>query len=377
MKIIRYLIFFLIVILQNSCVSEFIPETDEEQQLVVVEGLITDQPEAYSIRLSKSIPLGDRASATPLTRCRVTVSDDLGNVFFAHETVPGTYLTDPASFRGIVGRKYSLQITSGGQTGSVVHYESFPVEMKPVPPIDSLYYEKKIISENGGFYQPDEGAQIYIDTHSPDNSCKFYRWEFDETWEIRLPFTVPNSICWIYANSEQINIKSTSAISEDRVSRYPLNFVSNETDRLKYKYSMLVKQFSLSEDEFGYWDKLRNISEQVGGLYDITPSSIPSNITCLEKPGEKVLGYFSVSAVSSKRVFVKDNFGGIIDLYSTCIADTIWTGDPIPNLGTFIWVIIDHDIPPPSYRVTTYEKGCYDCTVRGTTQEPSYWRDTK
>jgi hypothetical protein len=373
-----FLSFFLItfIVLLPGCVTEFIPETDEEQQLLVVEGLITDQPEPYTIRLSKSLPLGERGSEIPLSNCNVTISDDRGNVFNTWETAAGNYVTNASLFRGVVGRKYSLHISMNGQDGRRLNYESFPVEMKPVPPIDSLYYEKELIKDNGN-YQPDEGARVYLDTHSPDNSCKFFRWEFDETWQIIVPFTVPNSVCWINQNSSIINVKSTSAIAESKVSRFPLTFISNETDRLKYKYSMNVKQYSLTEDEFIYWDKLRNISEQVGGLYDITPSSIPSNITCIENPGEKVLGYFSVSATISKRVFIKNNFGGIIDLYSECIADTIWKPGPIPNLGVFVWVIIEHEVPPPAYRVTTWEKGCYDCTVRGTNQEPSFWRDTK
>jgi hypothetical protein len=44
------------------------------------------------------------------------------------------------------------------------------------------------------------------------------------------------------------------------------------------------------------------------------PSSIPSNISCIDDPNEKVLGYFSVSARSSKKIFIKDIFSGLIDL---------------------------------------------------------------
>ena len=45
-----------------------------------------------------------------------------------------------------------------------------------------------------------------------------------------------------------------------------------------------MNQYSVSENEYLYWDKLCTIVEQVGSLYDITPDSIPSNITCIEKP---------------------------------------------------------------------------------------------
>jgi hypothetical protein len=139
-----------------------------------------------------------------------------------------------------------------------------------------------------------------------------------------------------------------------------------------------VNQYSLNEDEYQYWDKLQNMSQQVGSLYDIIPSSVSSNVYCLDNPNEKVLGYFSVSSMSSKRIFIKDHFAGMPDPYSAgnCIADTISGGAPLPSgLNSTVWIIISNLMPP--YVVTTYSKGCYDCTVRGTNVEPSFWTDNK
>ena len=362
------------LLLLNGCIVQFIPETSENQELLVVEGLLTDQPGPNTIKLSTSLPLGGISAAKPLQGCNVTISDDLGIFFSLYETEAGTYVTE--DLNGIVGRSYTLHI----KTNELYHnlsYESFPMEMKPCPPIDSIYYEKLFIKENPLNSIYPDACQIYLDTHDPENNCRFYRWEYSETWEFRLPYPVPNNRCWILSSSDIINIKSTSSFAEDRINRYPLNFISNTTDRLKEKYSILVNQYSLNEDEFTYWEKLQNIAEQVGGLYDITPSSIPNNIWCIENPNEKVLGYFSVSASSSKRIFIKDRFSGIINLYTACIADTIFGGTQIPNLGTSIWVLVDHPLPPPAYRVITYTKGCYDCSVRGTTIEPSFWSDDK
>lgn len=375
MKIVLQILFFSLVLLLNGCIVQFIPETSEDQDLLVVEGIITDQPGPNIIKLSTSLPLGGKSAAKPLSGSIVTITDDLGSNISLNETVTGTYVT-PSYFQGMVGRSYTLHININNTNGNF-NYQSFPVEMKPVPSIDSIYYDKVIINEKNMGSIQSEGAQIYLNTHDPENNCKFYRWEYSETWEFRLPYMVPNNTCWISSNSDKINIKSTASLAEDRIIRYPLNFVSNMTDRLKVRYSILVNQYSLSEDEYAYWEKLQNISEQVGGLYDITPASVPSNIWCVENPGAKVLGYFSVSASSSKRFFIKDRFLGIIDLYNSCISDTVFGGGSIPNLNLYVWVIIDHMIPPIPYRVLTRVKGCYDCSVRGTTIEPVYWRDDK
>jgi hypothetical protein len=367
------------MLLLNSCITQFIPQTNETQEFLVVEGLITDQPEPYTIKLSSTLPLGTRNMANPVTGYNVFITDDLGNTYQFKETDTGTYVSDPAIFKGMIGRFYALHINAN--TSANNHkYESYPMEMKPVPPIDSVYYEKVEIP---GDYQSlwpkrPEGCQIYLSTDDPTGQCRYYRWEYTETWEFRLPYSVPNSTCWVTSYSDKINIKSTESLAEARILKYPLDFISNLTDRLKVKYSMLINQYSINEDEYSYWEKLQNVSEQVGGLYDMIPSAIASNVYCIDKPDEKVLGYFSVSASTSRRFFIKDHFNGQANLYTDddCIADTIWFGAYIPNLNSTVWIIIDRLIPD-GYQVITYTHGCADCTARGTNQKPSFWKDDK
>ncbi len=378
MRNFRLILFVILILLITGCVSQFIPKTTGDQDLLVVEGLITDQKGPYTLKLSKPSHLGISSVARPMIGCFVTVSDDLGQSFSFTETAPGTYISDSANFQGAVGRLYSLHINTPTSNNNL-NYESVPVELKPVPPIDSIYYEKRTFALNASGGPSAEGCQIFLNTHDPVNKCKYYRWEYSETWEFRLPYQTPNSLCWLSNNSDVINIKNTSTIEQDRVVRYPLTLVSNTTDRLREKYSILVNQYSLNEDEYLYWEKLQNISELIGGLYDIIPSEIPSNVFCVEDPNQRVLGYFSVSARSSKRIFVKDHFAGVVTPYTdnACVADTIYgqLSEPIPSLNVNVWVIVVHPSPPPpTYRVLTRTKGCYDCTVRGTNIKPVFWQ---
>jgi hypothetical protein len=139
-----------------------------------------------------------------------------------------------------------------------------------------------------------------------------------------------------------------------------------------------VNQYSLNEDEFNYWEKIQNVAIQVGGLYDIIPSSIPSNIHCIENPEKVVLGYFSVSAKSSKRIFISDNFEGIINQYANCVTDTIDTDKPI-GINEWIWILVYHKCSIPcssTFEITTHRE-CADCTTRGTTIKPDFWMDDK
>jgi hypothetical protein len=368
------IILLFVFLLVHGCILNYVPTNiREDEELFVVEGLITDQPGINTIKLSKSLPLWGRQFNQPVKRCIVWISDDLGQIHSLKETTDGTYVTDQAGFRGAAGRKYSLHIRTTADSVNF-SYESSPVEMKPVPPIDSIYYEKRRFEQ---WPQYVEGCNIYLDTHDPASNCKFFRWEYTETWEFHLPFNVPNRVCWLSNNSNGIIIKNASFIEGSSVVRHPIINIKNPIDRLSVKYSLLVNQFSLNDDEYLYWERLKNTIELAGGLYDLIPATIPNNIYCLEDPGKKVLGYFSVSAVSSKRIFIKDTFTGYDVQYVNCVTDTIFGTDPIPGLNTSVWVLIDRSDRVPPKRYITTKKECADCTTRGTNIKPVFWIDDK
>lgn len=358
-----------------SCVTEFVPVVEEEKELLVVEGLLTDQIKTCTIRLSKSLPLGKKSEAKPLGNCHVRISDDLGNSIDLKETKTGTYITDSNLFRGVIGRTYSLEIATS-KYGNF-NYRSVPVKMLPVPPIDTVYYEKIKLRDSLEVYPKGvDACWIYLDSHDQDNQCKYYRWDFTETWVLLLLWPVENATCWITENSASINVKSTVAFTESVVKRQPVNYIDNQSDRLSRRYSILVNQYSMNEEEYLFWDRLQNITDQAGGLYDVIPTSIPSNIECLDNPDEKVLGYFSVSAVQSKRLFIPNDFAGLVDLYPSCPTDTVWNEYYPEDLPEVYWTLsFDHLAFGNTRRILTTDKGCADCTVRGTNKKPDFWID--
>ena len=378
MKLSYSFIIIAIFISLEGCVSKFMPEIEESREMLVVEGMITNQPETNRIRLSKSVPLDKKTNIKPVLGCIVTITDDLDNLWLLKETGNGYYITDSLQFTGVVGRKYKLNIQSNGKLPNNYSYESVPMELKPVPGIDDLYWERVLIEAANEESVAKEGCTIYLDTHDQSGECKYFRWDYTETWEVRLPYYVPNKICWTTSKSSGILVKNTGSLSENIVSRYPLNFISNETDRLEDKYSILVNQYSINEAEYEYWDKMQMISEETGNLYDITPASIQGNIYCVDDPSETVLGYFSVSAQASKRIFIEEMFSGLKNIYRDCPLDTLTFDDwPWPVFGTYAWIIIDGRMDMPPYIVITDKKGCYDCTVRGTIIKPSFWDEDK
>ena len=376
MKILRLVVILLILLNTDSCIINYVPKIGDYEEVLVVEGLITDQPEINTIKISKSQPIWKRQFPWPLTGCIVTISDNLGQNYKLKETSTiGVYITDPASFRGVVGREYTLHVKTTSESVNL-SYESLPMKMIPVPPIDSIYYEKKIFAQSA---LPVEGCNIYLNTHDPSNNCRFYRWEYSETWEFHIPFDFPNNVCWLSNNPAEILIKNASSLSDASINRLPVISITDPVDRLSVKYSILVNQFSLNEDEYFYWERIKNMANPAGGLYDIIPASIPNNIYCLEEPYKKVVGYFSVSAMTSKRLFIKDNFTGANTIYVRCLSDTIFTTRPdtIHGLGNDLWILkVLSNKVPPGY-IYTVDRGCVDCRSRGTNVKPVFWDNKK
>jgi hypothetical protein len=211
------------------------------------------------VMLSRSRPLGTKYKVDPVTTAQVTVSDDLGNFYSFHEKDPGIYLSDSTIFKGEPGRKNSLHIRVSDSLGFYSYYESPLVEMRPVQPIDSIYYEKITIRKSDDISKGIDNCQIYLDTHDESGNCKYFRWDFTETWEFHLHYEFPNFACWITKASDKILLKNTTGLARDYVKKYPLNYIAETSDRLEIKYSILANQYSLSPDEFTYWDKLKSM----------------------------------------------------------------------------------------------------------------------
>lgn len=361
---------FILILLLAGCTIEFKPEIEEEKELLVVSGLITDQEVSNKIVLSRSVPIGKPLTAEALSGALVSIRDEAGTVTFLTETSPGTYSTDSTIFRGRIGGSYALNIRIGDE-----NYESDFVEMKPVPPISSLYYEKIVINAARDSSEMAEGCRIYLDSYDPTGECLFFRWGFVETWEYHIPFPSDIYRCWATERSERILIRNTSVYNQARISRYPVILITNNTRKLNVKYSILVNQYSIDESEYYFWEKVQNVHENVGGLYDMTPMAIPGNIRCTTNPGETVLGYFSVSAVSRKRLFVQDSFLGLSYFYPGCVVDTIHGILPEGGLNKDYWIVEDNGNEIPAWWVVTRYRECADCVTDNERIRPDFWND--
>lgn len=388
------LISFLLILSLRSCIDPYYLELDDYESLLVVEGMITDEHAPQTIKLSRTY-LNTNDPPDLVAHAEVRVLDENGVITDFHEFEPGIYLSDSALFKGRVGGTYTLHI----KTEDGLEYVSDSCTMAAASSIDKLYYEvDSELFDNGQVEE--QGLRIFLDTENQGEASQYMRWDFEEVWKFRVPYPiffqdlgyreykrvhVENDICWRYEDSRQILIHSSAEQSSDLLSRKPIHFIaSGLSNRLLKQYSIQVNQYSLSQEEFWFWKKLREMTEDGGDIFEKQPFPIEGNIHCINNDDEKVLGYFQVSAVKRQQMYITKSQVDELDiptyeypcdriLYHTRVLDPIIYYDLLSRGYVLFWVLEDDFGNAINFQFTSTE--CSDCSLTGIPERPSFWVD--
>lgn len=344
---------------------------------LVVEGLINGGARSVTtITLSRTRNVTDSIVYAPELHAQVRILQKSGNVFLLHEQGNGVYASDALTLN--TADTYQLQITTAGNG----NYVSDFVPVKQTPAIDSLQWRR----------QPD-GVSIFLNTHDPQNNTRYYRWEYTETWEyhsyIKPELGVNNGLiyyqdpsqqtytCWRSAGSTNILLGSSVNLAQDVISFDSITTVPQNSIKIGVRYSIVVKQYALSQAAYAYWQLLQKNTQQLGSLFDAQPSQLAGNIACTTNPGEVVIGYISAGTVKEQRIFVRNDevpgwqqeFPGL-----DCGLMTI------DQNGTYYLIYNYSDTAYAPYyfsgstSLVIAKKFCVDCTqAGGTTSKPAFW----
>ncbi|WP_460966736.1 DUF4249 domain-containing protein [Spirosoma migulaei] len=357
------------LLLVGGCVDPYRPpEITSPASYLVVNGFFNSAAgTTTTIQLTRTQNLTDTKVPTAETKAVVTIESQNKSTYTLKEGTVGSYTLTGVT--PAVGESYRLHIktTLGGD------YYSDYVPVIPTPPIDSI-----------SWYPDNEGLQINVNTHDPKNNTRYYRWEYDQTWEYNSVYTsafeiLNNKIvdrtasvfrCWGSENSSNIVLATTSRLSQDIVSQFPLIHLPSTSDRLSVRYSILVRQFALSQEGYNYYDQLAKITQSIGSIFDPQPSQITGNIHSQSDGTNLVLGFFRVGTVESKRIFI--NKSQLPPWYpnsgvGSCDIDTLSGGDILRDRPGII------DRYSPGLYLTTNE-ACLDCRLRGgVIKKPDFW----
>ena len=386
----NYLIAFTISIISlSSCIDKYAPgEEDLNIGTLAVSAHLTNRQGIKTIQISRTVSL-DVTVFNPVTACYVEVERSDGEIRVFEESDPGYYQCDLDEPFLETGGQYHLSIV----TPEGERYESEYETMYPAPEIEALYYEiESQPTDDPDIY--DQGLRFFVDFEIENDSGRYLRWEMEETFEVHNPdyptrmygvdrrwYDVSSEEkwlkCWLFRSIPEIYTMDLKNVAGNSYKKFPLNFVSGSTRKLLEGYSILVRQYAHSEDAFWYWSELAKNVQSKGGLFDTQPALTPSNICNVGDENEPVIGYFSISGISEKRIFVGTVPG--LELYN----DPHYCSPGV--YPRFLWNYPQDKLPFFVARADimgVFENGevkdeCVDCRLlkNSTNDKPAYWQD--
>lgn len=378
----KNILFLLLAI--TSCITPFEPEINPaDVSEYVVSGRVSDDGGMQTVTVSTASSVNDPVFI-PASGCSVTVRDDAGNQFVFSETAPGTYSGVIDSALVVPGRGFMVSVVTPEGTSIESDFDV----VNECPEVDSVYYLRREIISGTETGKPVEGIQFYLDLNAGSSQGSFFRWDLIETWEYHVqyprewyydgqvhhifPADYSRKICWITLPVRNIFTLSTIGLVTNRYEMLPLHFVDNYSSaRLVYGYSLLIRQYSLSEAAYSYWDQVNINSSSQGSLYQKQPLQVRGNLHNVTEPERQVLGFFEASSVRSKRIFIKDVPGLANKYVAGCSAFAMRKGfreltpDDYPA-----WLFGDEF----GYTMILLGIECVDClSLGGINVKPSYW----
>lgn len=379
----KYII--ILIILCNSCIQEYSPDISKYENILVVDGKLTNLPGPYIVRLSRSYRFEENAGQ-PVSGAQLKIISNDGIETQMEETDKGIYVTTDNTFIGIAGASYKLQIIIDEEI-----YESEMETLIPPVPIDSIFWEHTKTGRQG------DAIQLLVATHDPQNKTRYYGWDYFDTWKYTVPIDDPEHLDRRegYANSTNYNFNIASTINRnaDVIEKQPLLLIGEDINKLHLRYSILVTQYAYSEKAFKYLKDLVSLNQNQGSLFDPIPYSLTGNIKCVSDRNLPILGYFVIAGASEKRIFIDRSelpeeyrpISGFEDCDLELVfvrwelRDNVRLDHKVDSLMGKGYAIFKEEFEGgtggPKVHVYLAKRRCFDSRASGTNTKPDFWID--
>ena len=313
-RFVKHLILlFCLTTIALSCVDEYtIPEETaiEYETEIVIEGRILAGEESV-IHLSYTTPINSEEETTDILNAQVYVIGQNGYRSEAAEfdIEDDCYVIDTRTLEN--NTLYAVEVTMDGDT-----YQSDFQPLLTSPEIDEVTWREN-----------ESSVSIYVTTLAEQTDSRHFMWSFEEDWEIHAEVDMrgnydlipiykkehypdltktrnPYLYCWMHDVSRHILLHSSANLSENQVKNVKLHEIGIEDIRISYIYSILVKQWSLSDDAYRYFSTMKQYTEIDDGLFAPILSDFQGNIRCISNPDKRAHGYVLASNVTTKRIFI-------------------------------------------------------------------------
>tara|TARA_R110000751_G_scaffold107829_1_gene204330 strand:- start:1884 stop:3071 length:1188 start_codon:yes stop_codon:yes gene_type:complete len=385
-RTVSFILPFVIGVLINSCIEPFDAKTENFETALVIEATITDEIKKQVVYLDRASKV-ENIGRNPEQNARVSIVDDAQNDYAFEEVSPGKYVS-LIDFSILPKVTYQLHIlTSDGRK-----YTSTP---EKIPEETTITDFKAIASTNN---KGQDGVSIIV-TNAAYQDPKFFRYEYEETYKIiapnwsgkkilsTYPVAVNNGIaleneriCYATKRPRGLIIhQDEEGVTNSDLPEFQLRFVDKDDYILAHRYSILVRQYTISKEAYVYLETLKKFSGQESVLSETQPGFFDGNVYSESSASENVLGYFEVSSLSSKRIYFKfndiypDELPPTIGMSCTAYSAGLDTSPTLPELVRDNLVRFFSVVPDDPYSANVVPRICADCTVLGSSEVPDFW----
>ena len=384
------------LLLSISCTSPYEFEEETNEDILIVDGMITNQLKKHQIRLSRSYPF--ETDPRPEKGANVQVVSSDGATFNFIEK--GDFLYEASmAFSAVEGQEYRVLITT--REGKTI--TSTPMVLPPIAELGEVFAQATLNEFD------DPGIGVYFNAES-SNNAQLYRVEYEETYKVVAPRWTPydavvvfegfstfatnvilretqEQVCYAFNPSNRIILRSTTNQIIDRIDQEEVLFLPIDSPKLIHRYSVLVRLLVEDPQAYNYFETLKELSVKSASFFNnVQPGYLAGNLYNPDNENEKVGGFFRVSAAEERRIFLNLN-----DIYPAAeeppyfylcsltapttaggrgdrdLLNAIYKGSlryySLNNTGEF----------PGGGPYLMVSAACGDCTVLGSNQKPSFW----
>lgn len=306
----------LVLILFVSCEEYYTPKLDIVPGLMVVESRITNDPGQNFVKLTKTLDFYNKGLEEPVVGANVELVEYTIKSIRGTESSTG-YFTFPETPQG--GKKYLLRITYQNNI-----YESDVVIMPPLPTIDTLYTNHKVMKSYrtdayGGPTQVETpGREICIDApNMPTLDYYKFQWRAIIQWKYQSPPTFgsppPPYYGWIsYYQTGSFNIARPKQFSfSEQIKNHPILFLEydnraylDSSAQIPQGWIVMIDQYGITKESYDFHEKLNKQFSAEGSLFDPVLTQVYGNITCTTDQTKLVLGFFDLNSYHQYRYFM-------------------------------------------------------------------------
>ncbi len=286
--ILRYLefknklpILFIIIFLSTalSCQKVIDVDLNSANPALVIEGIITDGPGPYIVKLTNSTDYFNPGTPQAVTNATVVISDSDGNSDILQNSGDGIYKT--ITLQGKSGKTYKIKVSVDGKNYEGQSY------MPPLVRLDTIVLSKEASAGGfgGGSPRPGNSKGLIINCAflDPVDAVNYYSFN-------------------LYIDSAIKKREGNARFTIQNDQNFNGQILTHSfRNRTKTGDTVKIELLSINKPTYDYYRTINSIAGGGGGIGggNAAPANPNTNLT------NGAMGYFAAIAVSRKKLIVK------------------------------------------------------------------------